>query len=98
MRIMTNCTTRGRKLILSLVVLAVLAGCQSGPTKIQDAQNIEESRPEADQADTAEVASTPSKRPPANPSLNELSDQLIDGLDTVFLVCSINLNSSSANI
>ena len=76
MGIMINCTTA--------VVLAVLAGCQSGPTKIQDAQNIEEQRPDAEQGDPtaqthsgdsaeeqqqAEVASPPAKPPSANPAV-----------------------------
>ena len=78
MRIMTNYTTRSGKLVPFLVVLAVLTGCQSGPTEVQDTQNIEEQRRDAKQEEAtaqalsggegeeqqqAEVASTPATAP-----------------------------------
>ena len=48
-----------------LVVLVVLTGCQSGPTEVQDTQNIEELRQggEAEEQQQAEVASTPATAP-----------------------------------
>ena len=62
MGIMTNRSTHiGIGLLLFLVALAVLTGCQPGPTKVQEAQNIEEPRQNAEQADTAEVTSPPAK-------------------------------------
>ena len=61
MKSMVNYTNRGGGLLLFLVALAVLTGCQPGPTKVQEAHNIEEPRQNAEQVDTAEVSSPPAK-------------------------------------
>ena len=62
MKIIVNHTNRSSGLLLVLVALTVLTGCQPGPTKVQEAQNIEEPRQNAEQADTSEVTSPPANR------------------------------------
>ena len=84
MRIMTQRKRRSGTLVPFLVVLAVLTGCQAGPTEVQDAQNIEEQNRDAEQGDApaqalsdnsaeeqqqAEVAPPPAKPPSANPAV-----------------------------
>ena len=69
MEIMVNYTTRGGGLSLFLVALAVLTGCQPGPTKVQEAQNIEGPRQNVEQADTAEITSPPANLAAANPAV-----------------------------
>ena len=84
MRIMTQRKRRSGTLVPFLVVLAVLTGCQAGPTEVQDAQNIEEQHRDAEQGDApaqalsdnsaeeqqqAEVAPPPAKPPSANPAV-----------------------------
>ena len=89
MRIMTHRKRRSGKLVPFLVVLAVLTGCQAGPTEVQDSQNVEESSKAAEQA---EVTPTPAKPPPANPAVVS-ADTWTDGdwpltIDGGFLTCT----------
>ena len=88
MRVMTAGNTWRGKLVPFFLVLAVLAGCQPGPTEVQESQNIE---PE-EQKQQAEVSSTPVKTPSPNPAVVN-ADTWTDGdwpltIDGGLLTCT----------
>lgn len=89
MKIIVNRITRGGRLVLFLVALAVLTGCQSGPTEVQNSQSVEAPSKTTEQA---EVAATPAKPPLARPGV-VIADTWTDGewpltIDGGLLTCA----------